>query len=156
MRTAFLMALSSCVAATGALAAINLEFRATAPVYSVGDTVNFGLYAVSDTVGLPQTFSAAEVVFTWDPAYLDFTGLNAAGGPPLLLSTFPSFAQSGGLNEVALPQDGNGYYRSYAQFLSPILATNSGTLIRTFQFEALSPTLSTSMQISLAGGFPAV
>ncbi len=155
MRTALVMALVSGCAAAGAFAGINLEFRAVAPVWSVGDTVSVGLYAVGDVGGPTDSFSAAEVVFRWDPAYLDFTGLNAAGGAPLLLSSFP-LAGSGGLNEVALPQDGDGYYRSYAQFLSPIVATTGGTLIRTFQFEALAPVTSTPIDILSSGGSPLV
>jgi len=137
-----------------AAGAINLQFRAGAPSYNIGDMVSVGLYAVGDTASPAQTLSAAEVVFTWQPAYMQLTGLDGTGGAPLLLSTFP-VSGSGGLNEAALPADGDGYYRSFGMLGSPITATTSGTLITTFQFQALAATPGTPVDILMSGGSPA-
>ncbi|MEQ8850452.1 MAG: hypothetical protein RIB32_01565 [Phycisphaerales bacterium] len=139
-------------ASVPATAAINLEFRAASPVYSVGDTVEFGLFAVSDSSST-QSLSAAEVIFAWDTSFLSFVGLDGSGGAGLALADFMTVG-SGGLNETNPPADGDGLFFGFANLGSPIDATPGGTLLTTFQFDALAETPATMLDILAAGGTP--
>jgi hypothetical protein len=138
---------------------ISLEFRPitstgapAAPSVGVGSTIRLGLFAV----GVPDgtTLSGAQIVFTWEPAYLQLSGLDSMGGASLLVSGFP-VSGSGGLNEVSPPQDGDGFYIALANLGTPIPATAGGTLLTTFLFEGVAdapPT--TDVSILPSGGSP--
>ncbi len=141
-------------AAVPAWASINLEFRTTSP-WVVGDTVEVGLYAVSDDDSYVQSFSAIRAVFSWDPTYLDLIGVDQTGAVDLLSSGFPA-DDAWGLNEVVPPQDGDGLYQGLAMFGQPVEATVAGVLVTTFQFEALSPTPATPLDILVEGGSPPI
>lgn len=132
--------------------AINLEFRAVSPVYNVGDTVELGLYAVSDS-GVGQSLSATEVIFGWDTGFLTFVGLDGTGGAGLSLADFMTVG-SGGLNETNPPADGDGLFFGFASLGTPIDATPGGTLLTTFQFQALAGTAGTAVDILATGGAP--
>lgn len=150
----YIVGVLGAVAVTTAIAAadIGLEFRAVSPVYSVGDTVEFGLYAVADS-SVGQTLSALEAIFEWDPAFLSLVGLDGAGGASFLLADF-MMVGSGGLNEANPPADGDGLFIGLASLGSPILATPSGTLLTTFQFEALAETPATPLDLLPQAGSP--
>jgi len=145
------------VGAVGALigsasGAIDLEFRAVQPVYNVGDTVEIGLYAVSDS-GAAQSLSATEVIFGWDTAYLGLLGLDGTGGAGLSVADFMT-AGSGGINESNPPSDGDGLFFGFATLGVPVNATPGGTLLTTFQFQALAETSSTPIDVLATGGAP--
>jgi hypothetical protein len=139
--------------AAAAAADVNLELRVTDPSVGVGELVSVGLYAVSDSE-VSQLVSAIQMVLAWDPAHLDLMGINQAGAVPLLLSYFPP-NDVFGLNETTPPQDGDGFYAALGQLGNPLPATPAGTLITTFQFQALADTASTSVEIQPSGGKPA-
>ncbi len=133
-RRCVLMALVAFVPAT-ASGNIDLEWRPTSQTVSVGAAVNLGLYAVSDSAE-DQSLSAVELVFGWDPTHLQLMGLSQSGAVSLLYSGFPTSGDCD-LNEEVPPQDGDGFYRAWAHFGDPVDATPEGTLLTTFQFEAL-------------------
>jgi hypothetical protein len=138
---------------------ISLEFRPitplgtpAAPVVGIGGTIRLGLFAVGQPDG--TTLSGAQIVFAWEPAYLQLVGLDSMGGASLLVSGFP-VSGSGGLNEVSPPQDGDGFYIALANLGTPVPATASGTLLTTFLFEGVSDTSpTTDVAILPSGGSP--
>jgi hypothetical protein len=148
----FVVFLAACGPVSGA---IDLEFRASTPVVDIGEQVAVQLVAVSDgSIGL-QTLSAVEVVFVWDAADLSLAGL-APGNPANLIFTGFPLVGSGGLNELNPPQDGDGYYLGLGPLGTPVVATESGTLIATFVFEAISSTPAGSIDFLQSAGSPTV
>jgi hypothetical protein len=145
----------ACIAiglASAATANVDLEFRPASQVAWEGDTVSVGLYAVSDDAG-PQLLSAIDLLFAWDPDFLQLLGLDQTGAAPFLLSDFPT-AGDHGLNEAVPPQDGDGFYLYFAPLGNPVAATPEGTLITTLQFLAVGTTPLTTVQIIPTGGSP--
>lgn len=132
---------------------INLEWRPTPQTVFVGDPVNIGLYAVVDEG--QQSLRGIDMVFTWDPTYLGLLGLDQAGAVDLQSSEFPS-NDPYNLNEVVPPQDGDGYYRAWANLGESVEVTPEGVLLTTFQFEALAVTPETLVVIEASGGDPFV
>ena len=126
-------------AQSAAQAAINLVLRPLNQTVYVSDPVHLGLYAVSDSPG-NQLMSAADVLFTWNPAYVELVGLDQSGATPLLWSLFPIVDPWGTINESIPPTDGEGLYQAYANLGSPVVATPAGTLLTTLQFSALAAT----------------
>ncbi len=72
-----------------AWADIDLEYRAVSDTVQVGETAEFGLYAVSDD-DTNQSFSAMEVIFGWDPDYLGFLGIDGTGAVGLQATGTPN------------------------------------------------------------------
>ncbi|MFQ5425434.1 MAG: hypothetical protein ACE5F9_15825, partial [Phycisphaerae bacterium] len=77
-----ILALPAAVWVGPAAAGINLELRSPAPTAAVGQTVEAGLYAVSDS-DLDQLFSAMDVILGWAPESLQFLGIDNTGAVPL-------------------------------------------------------------------------
>ena len=146
-----LTALTSATAMAGE-ELINLEWRPLSLTVEVGDPVALGLWAYTNPEEL-QLFRALDMVFTWDPIYLQLDGLDHSGAVELLTSGFPP-DDLYGLNETVPPQDGDGYYRAWAPLGGPIEVSPSGILLTTFEFTALTPTAGTLVDIALSGGSP--
>lgn len=144
------------VAASSASATtVNLEFRKAAQSVCVGDTVRIGLYAVSSDASTP-VLAAIDLVFSWNPAYLDLQGIDGTGATTLFASFFPP-SDPFGLNEVVPPQDGSGLYSAYGPLGTPVPATPAGTLITTFVFTAVANSPSeTLVKIEMCGGSPMI
>lgn len=131
-------------AVPAAHAKVNLEWRPDFQTVNVGDTVNVGLYAVSDSAQ-NQDFTLLQLVFSWDAASLAFIGLDDTGGLPPAANPFrdvsnncPGFNE----NDPAPPSDGNGLYTWKALPGQSAAATPAGTLITTFRFSAMIGTTS--------------
>lgn len=131
--------------AAPALANINIELRPTAIAVPVNDTVNVGLYLVSDS-GANQTCVAADIIFAWDTARLQFLGCNNAGGAASIFTGLDNHP----LNEASPPADGNGHVLLLGQFGAPVTATPGGTLITTLRFRALAVCKSTTVSVIAA------
>lgn len=146
-------------ATTAALAVqepvINLEWRPSAQTVDVGDPVMIGLYAACNP-GQAQLFRAADVVFTWNPAELQFLGVDNTlpGTAPLLSSNLPVNDVHGLNGPVLPPTDGDGYYLAWAALGEPITVSDAGTLLTTFRFTALAETPSSVIGIAASGGLP--
>ena len=144
------------VAAATASANVNLEFRPVASTINLGNTAQIGLYATWDGSGLGQTASAIEVAFGWDTSFLSLLGLDGTGGATLISSGFPA-AGSGGLNEAAVPADGDGFYLAFASLGTPIDTTVAGgALVTTFLFQGLNLTPGTPIDMLASAGSPVV
>ncbi len=150
-----ILALAIAVWAAPATADINLELRPLAPTAAVGQTVEAGLYAVSDS-DLDQLFSAMDVILGWTPESLQFLGIDSTGAVPLNdLSGIPA-GDPFNLNEVVPPQDGDALYQALAPLSNSVAATPAGTLLTTFQFTAVASTPGTVIDILASGGGPMV
>lgn len=150
-------AIALCAAACAvAQADVNIEFRPVTSVINVGDTAQVGLYLTWDGTGVGQSVSALQVAFSWDPSFLDLTGLDGTGGATLITSEFP-IAGSGGLNDASIPIDGDGFYLGLADLGNPIDTTVAGgALVTTFLFEGLAETPATPVTMWPSGGSPLV
>lgn len=137
--------------ATQAPGDINLEWRPATLVVEPGQIARLALYAVSDSTE-SQSLSAMDVVFAWDPRFVNLLGLDSTGGPRLLYSGFPDDPYY--LNERFPPQDGDGIYTSFAYFGEPVDALPEGTLITTFLFAAEAETPETTLTILDQAGTP--
>ncbi|NNF44008.1 MAG: hypothetical protein HKO59_17145 [Phycisphaerales bacterium] len=144
-------ALACAVFAGPATAAINLEFRPLDQTVFVGDTVRVELYAVSDTAD-SQSLSGIDAIFAWDPGFLTLLGLDETGSAAGSAASFP--ADPFNLNESNPPADGDGIMVYFAPLGTPVMASAAGTFITTFEFEALSPTPATPVDLLLNGGSP--
>jgi len=133
-------------------ALIDLEWRPMAQCIELDDVVEIGLYAVSDDPELDQLLSAMDVIFAWDPAYLELLGVVDPGYPNWIFSGFSNDPY--GLNETIPPQDGDGIYTALGPLGVPIPATPGGTLVTTFQFRALQVVDETWVEILESAGSP--
>lgn len=116
-----------------AVAQVDLEWRPETVTVRTGETVELGLYAVSE---VDQPILAVEVIFEWSES-LEFVGAldNPLEEYQWMLSDFP-VGQPGfdGLNDTW--DDGDAYWVGLAQFGDPFIATSEGTLVTTFAFTA--------------------
>lgn len=142
----FMPLLMSAIAA----ADINIELRPEQPGYHVNDTVRIGIYLVSDDA-TDQSFSAATIMFGWNPAHLELLGVDNTGAVPLLFSDLPA---DGNVNETLPPADGDGYYGLLANFGPPPVATPAGTLVTTLVFNAETEVCGTTVSILTQAGSP--
>ena len=147
-----IIAISLAYTGTTVQANINLEFRAVNETVIVGQPVNLGLYAVSDDE-TDQLLAAAQVIFAWDQSVLQLLGLDNSGAVELLSSSFP-VGDPFNLNEQVPPQDGDGLYVALALLGDSVAATPEGTLLTTFQFQAIAPSAATPIDILPFGGKP--
>lgn len=138
--------------AAPAKAAINLELQPGVQIVNVGDTVNVGLYASSDT-SVNQALAALNVILGWDTGYLQLTGHTQAGAVPMMSTGFP-LNDPYGINGPSFPADGDALFVGFAPLGNPALATPAGSLITTFQFTALAQTSGTLLDILTSAGSP--
>jgi hypothetical protein len=96
--------------------------------------------------------SAANVILAWDPAALRLVNHHGVGAVTLLSSGFPPDPFD--LNELPLPQDGDGIYIALAPLGSPVMASTSGALLRTFQFELLAASGDSVVAVLDSAGSP--
>ena len=134
IRVVVVTALALFVAGSTARGEIDLEWRPDRQVVKVGDTVDIGLYAVSDG-DQDQLLAAVRVIIKWDPSLMRLIGVDDTGAPEWAFSGFPPDAFF--INEVSPPEDGDGLYEGWGSMGKTVAATPEGTLMTTFQFEAL-------------------
>lgn len=138
--TAILM---SCVA-PHARGNIDLLWEPESQTVNVGDTVQIGLYAVSDDE-TDQAFGAMQVILAWEPEHLTLTGELANGPYDWLGESGFNFPDPAGLNDTWA--DGDAFYVALANFVRPPFATPEGLLVTTFEFVAEGATAGTELII---------
>ena len=134
----------SCLLGQTALGEIDLEWRPHKQSVGVGDTVDISLYAISDS-DKDQLLAAVRVIVKWDSSVLRLIGVDDTGAPEWAFSGFPLDAFY--INEEVPPQDGNGLYEGWGSLGKTVTATPEGTLMTTFQFEALKVIPRTKLSI---------
>ncbi len=117
---------------------INLSLVPPAQPILVGQTIDVKLKATSTShdqlVG--NTFVIIDSIIRWDPSQLEFMGISTAGSVALLNSYLPSPASDyTGVNELAIPKDGDALYTALANFGSPVAVTANGVQVTTFRFK---------------------
>lgn len=152
--------------ASEAWADVNLEYRTPAQNVRVGETVEVGLYAVSDDGG-DQAFAALDAILSWDPDALRLVGRSDNGPYGWLLSSFPNDSGLDGLNAdcgedvfcdpsyTGTPfNDGDALYQAIAPFGldPPPYATPDGLLVTTILFTAVAATPATELRFLEAAG----
>lgn len=133
---------------------INLEFRPSFQSVNVGSVVNIGVYA--STAFSTRTLASYDLIFSWDPTFLQLTGVDSTGGVPMATNTFFNAAATGGINESVPPADGTGMLTGFAipgPANAPV-ATTAGILLTTLKFNALALTPSTPLTILTSAGSP--
>lgn len=120
-------------------ASIRLEWRPSQSAVAVGDTVDIGLYAISNSAD-PVPICGLQVILNWDAALLDgLTKIDPCSGslcPPNThswsISEFPSTPLNDSLN------DGDAYYIAFGcPTTDPALVTSEGLLVVIFRFTVL-------------------
>ena len=161
-----LAALGCMLAATASVKAdVDLEWRPASQTVAVGDTVDIGLYAVSDSDS-PQAIGAMQVILDWEPSFLDLVNHVDNGPYQWVGSSFPNDEVFDGLNADCGPDtfcdpytglpfnDGDALYQALPQFAPnpPAFATPEGLLVTTIRFTALDKTELTELVIPASAG----
>lgn len=146
---------------------VNLEWRTSASNIRIGETVDIGLYAVSDNE-LNQTFSGLTVIVAWDPNVLELVSHINNGFVWVGLSGFNADGCVDQLNldcccpegggaccdppYSGLPEnDGDARYDA-AHIGTPPEATPEGLLVTTMVFSAVGPAATTNIWIPATAG----
>lgn len=148
-----LTALAGLLAAPLASAQVDLEFRTMAPLSDPGDTVQIGLYAVGQPGAPVETVGAVEAIFSWDTVHLELLGVDPSNPANLIFAGFPAVG-TGGLNEADPPADGDGLFVGLGPLGTPIVASDTGTLLAVLNFEAIFATPGTTVSLLATAGTP--
>jgi hypothetical protein len=130
---------------------IDLSLVGPTGYVSVGQTVDVRLRAKSDATEsfVGQNFFAIDCILDWNPKDVELMGLTTTGSVPLMSSYFPSpTADYTGINELAVPKDGDALYYAIANFGNPVSTTGAGAQVVTFRFKIKRAFATT--QISIA------
>ncbi len=122
------------------------------------DTINlnenpfFGVsMIVRSTVGVNLPISGLTAILNWDPAKVQFQGINNNGPYNWLASTLPNDSAFDGLNQNL--NDGNAFYQAQSNFFPNVaIASTSGLLVTTLVFRALAETPGTTIVMPLTQG----
>lgn len=121
----------------------------------VGDTFEIPLMVMAQDE--PQRYVVADIVFSWNPEHLQFLGISHEGSHPLIWTAFSGlpYCQPGqstgcgdfyGLNELPIPQDGNGLYFGYNILGSVFIVSDPVQIVR-FKFKALTSVSETEVKL---------
>jgi hypothetical protein len=125
---------------------VNLEWRPAVVLAQPGETIDFGLYAVSVDGITEESMSAINVVVLWDPGFMSFQGYVDNGPYEWLASGFPNDAALDDLNADIF--DGDFLFEWLAQFFGGFaVATPEGLLIGTMRFRTENLTLGTEIDV---------
>lgn len=129
---------------------VDLEWRPPTQTVDVGETVEIGLYAVTND-GKDHSIVAVLAILDWEPMFLGLVG-NINNGPyEWQESGFFDDSKFDDLNKTWL--DGDALYLALAQFERPWPdATPEGFLITTMEFTALAETETTAIDVPLHAG----
>jgi hypothetical protein len=146
-----LIGLSAVFAASASQGAIDLSLHPLSLQYNVGDQVAISIIAAA-TSGEPEGLLSFQMIFSWDTSRLQLTGISGVGGASFTASGF--FHDAYGINELAVPTDGNAMFVGLGPLGSSIIAQPGGTLMSTLLFTALAPTPGTPLTILPSAGSP--
>ena len=146
---------ASAVAQNNPNAKLNLVLAQPETNIRVGETFEIPLMVAAATE--PQRYVVADIVFAWNPEHLQFLGISHEGSHPLIWTSFSGlpYCQPGqstgcgdyyGLNELPIPQDGNGLYFGYNILGSMFIVSDPVQIVR-FKFKALAPVSATEVQL---------
>ena len=142
LRLSIVTTLVALAGAPRAQGAIELQWRPTISSSVVGDVLEIGLYAVSDS-GLDQPIAGLELVFEWDTAQLLLlVNVDPCTADPCpantynwIESSFPDDSARDGLNNTFT--DGIAFYIAFIQPGTPAMVTQEGLFVTAFRFGIL-------------------
>jgi hypothetical protein len=151
----FFVMVNCAVAQNNPDAKLNLVLAQPETNIEVGETFEIPLMVSAATE--PQRYVVADIVFAWNPEHLQFLGISHVGSHPLIWTSFSGlpYCQPGqtsgcgdyyGLNELPIPQDGNGLYFGYNILGSMFIVSDPVQIVR-FKFKALAPVSATEVQL---------
>lgn len=129
---------------------IDLSLVGPAGNVTVGQTIDVKLRArsVSKKSFVGTSFVGIDCILDWNPKQLKLMGLVTTGSVPLMASYFPSpSVDYTGINEFAVPRDGDALYYAMANFGSPVQVSKQGVQVTTFRFRIESAFESSSINI---------
>lgn len=128
---------------------VDLEWRPPTQTVDVGETVEIGLYAVTND-GKDHSIVAVQAILDWDPMFLGLVG-NINNGPyEWQESSFFDDSNFDGLNDTWL--DGDALYLAVSPEPPWPDATPRGFLITTMEFTALAETETTAIDVPVHAG----
>jgi hypothetical protein len=151
----FFVMVNCAVAQNNPDAKLNLVLAQPETNIEVGEIFEIPLMVSAATE--PQRYVVADIVFAWNPEHLQFLGISHVGSHPLIWTSFSGlpYCQPGqtsgcgdyyGLNELPIPQDGNGLYFGYNILGSVFIVSEPVQIVR-FKFKALAPVSATEVQL---------
>jgi hypothetical protein len=143
-----LAAIGTCASDASAQYEIDLSLQGPTSYVAVGEIVQVKLRAKSDATEsfVGQSFFAIDCILQWNPKDVELMGLTTTGSAPMMSSYFPSpSADYTGINELAVPKDGDALYYAIANFGSPVSTAGLGAQVVTFRFKVLRPFVSTTI-----------
>jgi hypothetical protein len=137
IRPAFLAAaVGAGVLGGAARADIDVKLEPQDSTAAVGETVRFDCYLTSES---PHEYCCATIAIEWDPDRLRLIDADDSSAAGSQMAWWPPMNVPWTLNEEIPPQDGNGLYIVMSSFGSDDYADADGTVLTTFEFEALAP-----------------
>jgi len=129
----------------GAPASSKVSHYLSAPAtkFKVGDTVQVQVMIKPDT--LPQLISSVATNFAWDPAVLEFTGLDNTGIEPNQSSRIERPAADS-INELPIPKDGNAFH-AWMSVLGSKKYIDKETVVGKLNFKVVADFATTSIDI---------
>jgi hypothetical protein len=133
-----------------ALGSINLELVPVPGSVTICDTVRVGVWAHHDGQDPYFTISALSVIFSWDPATLEFVGV-PVDDQGMLASAFIPVNDPWGINEATPPADGEAFFAGFAPPGSPLSAITP-VLLTELEFKAIGLAAASEVQVVEAAG----
>jgi hypothetical protein len=135
-------------------AGVSLSWSPPAQTVSVGETAQIQLLASSDTC-IEQPVGGIDVILNWDPSVVALQGRIRPTPHIWMISTFPNDFGLDGLNAPfsGIPaNDGDALYQVLSSLQTGIKVAPSGTVVVTFQFQALDGSAGSTVSIVPTAG----
>ncbi|MFM2165189.1 MAG: hypothetical protein RL325_1626, partial [Planctomycetota bacterium] len=127
------------VAHAEAQSTVDLRLVGPATPIIPGQNFEVKLRAERQNPALAASFVAIDAIIGWDPTKVKFLGITTAGSIPLGNSYLPTpAADYTGINEAAIPADGNLLYYALAPLGQPRAVPAAGAQIVTFRFQSIA------------------
>ncbi len=127
------------------------EWRPSVVLAQPGETIDFGLYAVSEDGKSTESISATDVILVWDVDFMEFIQFIDNSPYDWFTTGFPNDSALDGLNNDL--DDGDFIYSSFAQFFGGFAeATPEGLLVVTMRYTTGSLTLGTDIEVAATRG----
>lgn len=129
----------------GAPAEYKVDHYLSAPTtkFKVGETVQVKIMVKPNSK--PQLLSSVATNFIWDPAVLEFMGIDKTGALPSMQNAI-SMPAAGRINETAIPKDGNAWH-NWLSVLGSKKYLDGESLIVTLNFKVVADFFTTEVEV---------
>lgn len=122
---------------------VDQYLTAPATKFKVGETVQVKIMVKPNSK--PQLISAVATNLIWDPAVLEFMGLDKTGALPSMDNSM-SMPAAGRINETAIPKDGNAWH-NWLSVLGSKKYLDKESLIVTLNFKVVADFSTTKIEV---------